>query len=239
MVRVEPPSARGLPPRIYVPIVLVAGAVFIGVIAYFLRIGLGVQGSALSQGPSPAARASIEPVATRAPGEVAIPQTGGPVSNAGGALPGQSVGGGGPAGGPPAPVARLVADLKARIAKNPRDLSALVGLAGLYADANKFAQAAPLYAQALALDPANPDTRTDYALALHGEGNDLGALRQTAIALEGRRDFPPALLAEGLAAAAIGRRTQAIEAYRRFVDVAPNDPHADDARAALRTLGAT
>jgi tetratricopeptide (TPR) repeat protein len=227
-----------LPPRVYVPIVLVAGAVFIGVVAYFLRIGLSVEGSALGPGAAPASRSSIEPVATRAPGEVAIPQSGGALPNAGGALPGNSVGGGGPAGGPPAPVARLVADLKARIARNPQDLSALVGLAGLYAEANKVAQAEPLYARALAIDPNNPDTRTDYARVLHEEGRDVEALRQTGIVLEKRRDFPPALFAEGVAAGAIGRRTQAIEAYRRFVQVAPNDPHVDDARAALRALGA-
>lgn len=228
-----------MPPRIYVPIVLVCAVAIIGVVAYFLRIGLGVQGSALGRGAAPASQSSIEPVATRAPGEVAIPQTGGALPNVpGGALPGHSVGGGGPAGGPPAPVARLVADLKARIAKNPRDLSALVGLAGLYAEASKFERAESLYARALAIDPDNPDTRIDYATVLHGEGKDLVALHQTGIVLEKRRDFPPALFAEGVAAGAIGRRTQAIAAYRRFLAVAPNDPHVDDARAALRALEA-
>ena len=37
----------GLPPRIYLPIVAVTALVFLGIIGYFLRIGLGVTGSAL------------------------------------------------------------------------------------------------------------------------------------------------------------------------------------------------
>jgi hypothetical protein len=239
---VNSPTARGLPPRIYVPIVLVAGVAFLGAIGYFLRIGLGVQGSALGRGTAaPAsAQASIEPVATRAAGEVAVPQTGGAPANAGGPLRGNIVGGGGPAqGAPPAPVARMVLDYKQRLVKNPRDLAALVSLAGLYFEANKFAQAQPLYARALALDPNNPDVRTDYASALHGAHDDVEALRQLDIVLAKHHDFPPALFAEGITAGAIGRRTQATDALHRFLQVAPDDPRADDARAALRDFGAT
>ncbi|MBC5800883.1 MAG: hypothetical protein GIX03_01240 [Candidatus Eremiobacteraeota bacterium] len=55
--------ARGLPPRIYVPIVIVAMAVLLGVIGYFLRIGLGVTGAALG------------PEAQQ--GDAVLPQTGG------------------------------------------------------------------------------------------------------------------------------------------------------------------
>ena len=40
------PPARGLPPRIYVPILAVIAVVFLGVMLYLLRIGFGVTGSA-------------------------------------------------------------------------------------------------------------------------------------------------------------------------------------------------
>ncbi|MFZ1124823.1 MAG: tetratricopeptide repeat protein [Candidatus Baltobacteraceae bacterium] len=240
----------GLPPRIYVPIVVVTMLVFIGIVGYFLRQGLGVTGSALgpeaqqgdSQIQATAAPGTDDQAATPGPGEVVIPQSGGiaPAGN-GGEAAGNGVGGGtpaqGPAGAPPAPVQRLLTDLRGRLAQNPRDLSALVGLAQLYFDAGKFDQAAGYYKRALAIDPANPDTRTDYATCLHSTGNDIEALDELETVLAAQPNFAPALFNEGIVASSIGRRTQAIAAFQRFLKAAPHDPHADDARAALHNLG--
>jgi hypothetical protein len=265
----------GLPPRIYLPIIVVTTLVFVGIVGYFLRIGLGVTGSALGpvaqQGDSQiqATPAPADAGPTPAPDEVVIPQTGGiaPGGNAGaaagggapagnggaaagnGAAPadnsgtaaGNGVGGGtpaqAPAGAPPAPVQRLLTDLRGRLAQNPRDLSALVGLAQLYFDAGKFDQAAVYYKRALAIDPGNPDTRTDYATCLHSTGNDMAALGELETVLAAQPSFAPALFNEGIVASSIGRRTQAIGAFRKFLKVAPHDQHADDARTALHNLG--
>jgi tetratricopeptide (TPR) repeat protein len=108
----------------------------------------------------------------------------------------------------------------------------------LYFDAGKFDRALPYYKRALALDSANPELRTDYASALHGANQDPEALAQLEIVLNAKPDFAPALLNEGIVASAIGRRSEAVEAYQKFLRVAPNDPHADDARDALKHLGA-
>jgi tetratricopeptide (TPR) repeat protein len=225
--------SRGLPPRTYVPILVVAMLAFGGVLAYFLRIGLSTTGSAL--GPGVVAQQGDSNIqATPVPGEVVIPQSGG--------APGNSVGGGSPpqaaAGAPPAPIQRLLTELKGRVARNPHDLSALVGLASLYADAAKFPQALPYYKRALALDPGNPDLRTDYATALHGSNEDLESLAQLQVVLAAKPDFPPALFNEGIVASSIGRRTQAVAAFQKFLKVAPNDSHAEDARTALKNIGA-
>jgi hypothetical protein len=104
------PPPRGLPPRITVPIVLLAAVAVIGIVGYFLRIGLGVTGAALgpqaTQGTSGATqRSTVPPVATRAPGEVTVPQSGGIPTSGSNALPGNPVGGGGPAPRAPAPTA--------------------------------------------------------------------------------------------------------------------------------------
>ncbi len=231
--------------------------VFLGIVGYFLRIGLGVTGSALgpvaqqgdSQIQATAAPGTADDTGTPAPGEVVVPQSGGiaPAGNgaagaAGGAADaGNGVGGGtpvqAPAGAPPAPVQRLLTELRGRLAQNPRDLSALVGLAQLYFDAGKFDQAAGYYERALAIDPANPDTRTDYATCLHATGRDIEALGQLATVLAAQPNFAPALFNEGVVASSIGRRTQAIAAFQKFLKVAPQDQHAEDARTALRTLG--
>jgi len=212
------------------PILTVSAICVIALIAYFLKIGLGVTGSALG----PEAKATALPanaIATTAPGEVVVPQSGG-----------APVGGGGPAaavaGAPPAPVLRLLTELRGRIARNPSDLSALVSLAQLYFDAGKFAQALPYYRRALAIDPGNPDTRTDYATVLHATGQDLDALDQLAVVLKERPDFPAALFNRGVVDAAIGRRTDAVDSFERFLKVSPHDSKADEAHTALKNLGA-
>jgi hypothetical protein len=224
--------ARGLPPRIYLPILTVSAICIIALVAYFLKIALGVTGSAIG----PEAKSTALPaqsVATGAPGEVVVPQSGG-----------APVGGGGPAaapaagGGPPAPVQRMLTELRGRIARNPGDLSALVSLAQLYFDAGKYQQALPYYRRALALDPGNPDTRTDYATVLHATGDDLGALEQLSLVLKERPDFPAALFNRGVVDAAIGRRTDAVESFQRFIKVSPHDAKVDEARTALKNLGA-
>ncbi len=236
--------SRGLPPRIYLPILVVVALAFLGIVGYFLKVGLGVTGSALGpvaqQGdanirvaPSP----GTDALASAAPGEVVLPATGG--APAGGAPNG--VGGGTPpqaqTGGPPAPVQRLLTDLRGRLQRNPNDLAALVNLANLYFDAGKYAQAIVYYKRALALDPDNPDTRTDYATALHGEDRDLEALAQLRIVLDKRPAFAEALFNEGIVANAIGRRTEAVSAFKAFLRVAPHDQRAGDARTALQNLG--
>jgi len=265
---------RGLPARTYVPILVVTMLAFLGIVGYFLKIGLGTTGSALGptaqQGdanirargadanapdsaglggapvggegilPSTAPGAVGGALATAAPGEVVVPQSGG--GNAAGAVAGPNgVGGGTPvqagAGGPPAPVMRLLVDLRGRLQKNPNDLAALVSIANLYFDAGKYAQAIPYYKRALALDPANPDTRTDYATALHGKGDDLQSIAELEHVLAKRPDFPEALFNEGVVANAIGRRSEAIDAFTRFLKVKPSDQRANDARQALSNLG--
>ncbi|GAC1302266.1 MAG: hypothetical protein NVSMB19_11390 [Vulcanimicrobiaceae bacterium] len=224
------------------PILVLTTLAFLGIVGYFLKIGLGVTGSALGpevKAVAPAQQGDANARAQVRPGDVIVPQSGG----AGVAVGGPSgVGGGTPAqvtgGGPPAPVQRLLGDLRERLAKNPNDLAALVNLANLYFDAAKYAQAIVYYKRALALDPANPDTRTDYATALHGRGDDLAAIHELEAVLAKRPDFPEALFNQGVVANAIGRRSEAVAAFKRFLRVKPGDARAGDARTALQNLGA-
>ncbi len=276
----KPSPERGLPPKITIPILVVGGILFFGLLAYFIKVSLTTSGSALGRGPAEQGDARIAATAAPAAAETAapaedtpppqtipqsggIPQTGGlpagaalpPIAGGGdqqqGAGPqsgGQPAGdqqqagggqaGGAAGGGPPAPVLRLLNSLRERVAQNPNDLQALVGLATLYFDAQKFDQAVPYYRRALAIDPENQDTRTDYATALHATGHDLEALAELQRVLAKTPNFAPALFNEGIVASTIGRRSQAIDAFKRFLAVSPKDPKADEARAALKNLGA-
>lgn len=229
----------GLPLRIALPVLTVVAVVFIAIMGYLVKLGLGDTGTALGSGvPAEQGDARIQataaPVAmvTDPPGTFTIPQTGtGPIANSS-ALPGNTVGG----GGPPAPVMQELTTMRARLKANPNDLAALVTLAGMYADAGKFDQAEAYDKRALALDPGNPDVRTDYAGELHATGHDLDALAQLDVVLKARPSFVAALYQRGVILAAIGRRTDAVAALRRFIAAAPNDPRVPDARTMIDDL---
>jgi tetratricopeptide (TPR) repeat protein len=189
----------GLPARIALPILTVFALVFLGVMAYLLRVGFGTTGAAFGPGLTVAQqgdadlRATPAPIATPGPGTFTVPQTGtGPVAAAAGTLPGQQTGGGTPAG-PPAPVMAAVSELRGRIARNPKDVAALEVLGNLELAAQKFEEADRLYARALVLDPHNFDVRLHDAEALHGSGRDRAALAQIDRVLRERPGFPDAL----------------------------------------------
>jgi tetratricopeptide (TPR) repeat protein len=236
----------GLPLRIALPIFAVIAALFVAVMGYFVKAGLGDNGTALGYGapaeqgdariqagaaPAGAQAAPVAPV-TDPPGTFTVPQTGtGPIAQSP-ALPGNTVGG----GGPPAPVLQELSAMRARLKANPNDLAALVTLASMYFDAGKFDQSAAYDRRALVLDPGNPDVRTDYATALHNTGHDLEALSQLQIVLATRPKFVQALFNRGVILMAIGRRTDAIGAFKAFIATAPNDPRVPDARNTIADL---
>jgi len=229
----------GLPPRIALPILTVVAVVFIAIMAVLVKSGLTDSGTALGSG-APAEQGDARIAATPAPvsmvtdppGTFTVPQTGnGPIAQTS-ALPGTTVGG----GGPPAPVAQELAVMRARLKANPSDLAALVALAGMYFDAAKFDQAIAYEKRALVLDPRNPDVRTDYATALHQTGHDLEALAQLDIVVEQRPKFVQALFDRGVILASIGRRTDAVAALEHFIAVAPNDPRVAEARSTIAGL---
>ncbi|GAC1571950.1 MAG: hypothetical protein NVS3B7_02370 [Candidatus Elarobacter sp.] len=235
----------GLPPRIAIPILAVFTALFLGVMGYFLRIGFGTTGAAFGPSGQPhqqgdaQLQATPAPIATDPPGTFTVPQTGtGPIQGGGSSLPGASVGGGTSVGGPPAPVMQMIQQLRGRIARNPKDLAALVGLGNMEFDAQKFDKAHEYYGRALAIDPTNPDVRTDDAVAQHQTGHDIEALAALDRVLAQRKDFPTALFNRGVVLQAVGRRTDAVAAFKHYLNVVkPNDPRAADARAALQQLG--
>jgi hypothetical protein len=229
----------GLPLRIALPILTVVAVVFIAVMGYLVKLGFGEGGTALGYGTGTdqgdariQATAAPASMVTDPPGTFTVPQTGtGPIAQTS-ALPGNTVGG----GGPPAPVMQELTTMRARLKANPNDLAALVALGSMYFDASKFDQAIGYDKRALALDPGNPDVRTDYATALHQTGHDLDALAQLETVLAKRPGFVPALYNRGVVLVAIGRRTDAAAAFQKFISAAPNDPRVPDARSEIDDL---
>ncbi len=122
---------RGLPPRIYLPIVIVIAAIFLGVIGYLLKLGFSTGGSVFGTGTGASSQAGTAGAATAGPGAVNVE------------------------GGPPATVRVQLQELRDRIARSPKDDVALTQLGDLYLAVGKYSEAIPYYVRALAANPHN------------------------------------------------------------------------------------
>jgi len=131
-----PSEAPGLPPRIYLPIVIAISAAFLALMAYLVAVGFGVSGSVFGKSVTAAS-----PGAQRQGSQQAVE------------------------GGPPAPVMAQLESLRARIARHPNDDVALTQLGDMYLAANRFAQAIPFYQRALRANPHNVAAKTGLAQA--------------------------------------------------------------------------
>lgn len=125
---VNPLPQRGLPARIYLPIVLAVAIVFLFAVVWLVRAGFSTGGSVFGTG-------------TGGTAHMAAPTAGPPAVNV--------------QGGPPAGVAMQLQDLRTRIARNPKDDVALTQLGDMYLAVGKYGQAIPLYRRALAVNPKN------------------------------------------------------------------------------------
>jgi cytochrome c-type biogenesis protein CcmH/NrfG len=130
-------DARGLPPKIYVPIVTLIAGIFLCTMAYLITIGFGVTGSVFGKTANPAAAVTPERQGSQNRVE----------------------------GGPPAPVVAQLQTLRARIATHPNDDVALTQLGDMYLSANHFQEAIPLYQRALRANPHNVAAQTGLAQA--------------------------------------------------------------------------
>jgi cytochrome c-type biogenesis protein CcmH/NrfG len=121
------PPARGLPPRIYLPILAVVSIAFLATMAYLVAVGFGVTGSVFGT----AAESSNAGAASSQGTQAAVE------------------------GGPPPAVMEELKTLRERIAAHPNDDVALTQLGDMYLAANRFSEAIPLYRRALRANPRN------------------------------------------------------------------------------------
>lgn len=132
---------RGLPPRIYLPIVAVLGVAFLIVMFYLVAVGFGVTGSVFGKAANPQQAMQAQP-------------NGNPNAVQG--------------GGPPAAVMVQLKTLRDRIAAHPNDDVAITQLADMYLAVSKFNDAIPLYERALKINPRNVAAQTGLEQAKSG-----------------------------------------------------------------------
>jgi tetratricopeptide repeat protein len=151
---------------------------------------------------------------------------------------GGGMGAGAGAGAPqmPTQIVQMVKAYKAAIAKNPKDLEAITGLANLEFDSGQWEKAIDYYTRALAIDPGNADVRVDRAIAYHSSGqNDLAKKELLRVTRE-RPSHRNAWLNLGVVMRETGDLQGAVTAWERYLEIDPNGEHAADIRKELANL---
>jgi cytochrome c-type biogenesis protein CcmH/NrfG len=135
-----------------------------------------------------------------------------------------------PAGpdGMPGPVLARVREYRARLDKDPRDVEALLGMAGLNLQRRNLSEAIDYYKRTLDVDPGNPEALSHMGLILVEGGHVEPALTALDRALARNPTHPLALWGKGLALYE-GKHDYAgaIEAWERLLATNPDLAAAD------------
>jgi tetratricopeptide (TPR) repeat protein len=167
-------------------------------------------------------------------GRTAIVPTAAPVQQSAAPPPG-------PAGGrqaPPLDQAR-VDQLTATVNSDPKNMTAIVQLANVYFDAERFTDAISWYEKALALDPKNPDVSTDLGVSYYYTNRTDEALKRFEESLRINPKHTKTLLNKGIVLA-FGKEDLkgAAAEWQKVVDLAPGTPEGEAAKRALEGVAA-
>ena len=146
-----------------------------------------------------------------------------------------------PAGGRTAPVLDQgrVDQLTAAINTDARNTTAIVQLANVYFDAERFTDAIAWYEKALALDPKNADVSTDLGVSYYYTNRTEEALKRFEASLQIDPKHTKTLLNKGIVLA-FGKedlKGAAVE-WQKVVDLAPGSPEGEAAKRALEGVAA-
>jgi Flp pilus assembly protein TadD len=197
---------------------LVAGLAVGGVIGYTLRSSVGPR----DEGGMPTG-----------PADIMAGSEAGAGSGMMGGMPG---GTGSPPGSMPTQVMQMIQSYKAVLAKNPDDLEANIGLGNLEFDSGQWSKAIESYTRALKIDPKNADVLVDRAIAYHSTGaNDVAKTELLRVT----KEFPQhknAWLNLGVVASQLGERPVALQAWQRYLELAPTGEHSEAIRQEIENL---
>jgi tetratricopeptide (TPR) repeat protein len=140
---------------------------------------------------------------------------------------------------PPALDQARVDQLTATINSDPKNTTAIVQLANVYFDAERFTDAIAWYEKALALDPKDADVSTDLGVSYYYTNRTEEALRRFEASLAINPKHTKTLLNKGIVLA-FGKedlKGAAVE-WQKVVDIAPESPEGQAARRALEGVAA-
>jgi tetratricopeptide (TPR) repeat protein len=127
--------------------------------------------------------------------------------------------------------------LRGVVSRDPKNVNAWVNLGNLLMDASRFGEAAEAYGKALELDPKNVDVRVDMGTCYRNIGKPDRAIQEYQKALEYNPRHLFALKNMGIVYAYDLRdNEQAVKAFDRALEVAPNDPDAERLKQEIQKL---
>jgi cytochrome c-type biogenesis protein CcmH/NrfG len=132
-----------------------------------------------------------------------------------------------------------VDQLTAAINTDPRNTTAIVQLANVYFDAERFTDAISWYEKAIALDPKNADVSTDLGVSYYYTNRTEEALKRFEDSLRIDPKHTKTLLNKGIVLA-FGKedlKGAAVE-WQKVVDIAPSSPEGQAAKRALEGVAA-
>jgi tetratricopeptide (TPR) repeat protein len=129
--------------------------------------------------------------------------------------------------------------LTATINSDPRNTTAIVQLANVYFDAERFTDAIAWYEKALALNPKDADVSTDLGVSYYYTNRTEEALKRFEASLKIDPNHTKTLLNKGIVLA-FGREDlkSAAAEWKKVVDLAPESPEGQAARRALEGVAA-
>jgi cytochrome c-type biogenesis protein CcmH/NrfG len=136
----------------------------------------------------------------------------------------------------PAEVAKMVSEYRQKLATNPDDVEANIGLGNLEFDSNQWPKAIEHYQKALEKAPGNADVRVDMAVAYHNLGQNDKAKGEMERVTRENPTHRNAWLNLGVVSAEMGDRATAIRSFEAYLKLQPNGPHAASIRAQIEDL---
>ena len=141
-----------------------------------------------------------------------------------------------PQGQMPTEVVRMISEYRQKLATNPDDVEANIGLGNLFFDSSQWQGAIEHYQKALDKAPANPDVRVDMAVAYHNLGQNDKAKEEMERVTRENPTHRNAWLNLGVVSAETGDRATAIRSFETYLKLEPNGPHAASIRAQIEDL---
>ncbi len=142
--------------------------------------------------------------------------------------------------GAPVPFMQKLAEYKARVEKDPKDIEALVFMGNANYDIQRFEKAKEFYLKALDVDPNNTHVRTDLASSYRSLGETDQALEELNKVLKTDPKHEVALYNSGIILLNDKNDAEkATAAWEKLVQLKPNDPLSEELKKKISELKLT
>jgi tetratricopeptide (TPR) repeat protein len=146
-------------------------------------------------------------------------------------------------GGPmvmPGPSPQQIEQLQAATRMAPKSAQAWVSLGDAMMDSRRYSEAVDAYQKALELDPKNVNARVDMGTCYRGMGQFDKAVEEYRKALKINPAFPNGHRNLGVVLAYdLKQNKEAITAFQKYLELAPNAPDAAEIRQVIQSLSSS